>query len=270
MPNFWAINEFEINWSPIPTEAELGDFSFDNFDLQNATIKTIVSPWVRNYPNRDINQFSAPQVDWMITNSIFFRWRNIQLNWWIEWTDLEDLNNQIDIFKTNLSGKLKLLKWKVNWVIRQLSATVSNITFWDINNIIIPYDLTFTSPDPYWYNPSNLSKVLAFSSSPFPDFVSLSNLDTFPTMVFAFWTWLSSVTQTSIKVDWIWITINQAISDNDFLEIKWIEKEVLYNWVKIDYDWIFPLFKKGVNSVEYTINWTFSVNVNIIYRNNLL
>ena len=225
---------------------------------------------MRNYSDRDINEFPAPQIDWQITNSIFFRWRTIALNWLIEWSNLTDLTDKIDEFKSNLSWELWILRWKVNGVIRQLDATVAALQFWEINNIIISYTLTFRSPDSFWHTESDISRVLAFSASPFPDIVLIENLDTFPTMVFSFWTSLSWVDQVSVKVWGVWITINEAINDGDFIEVKWLEKEVLLNGIKVDYDWIFPLFKKSVNQVEYTVNWTFSVNVNIIYRNNLL
>jgi len=83
-------------------------------------------------------------------------------------------------------------------------------------------------------------------------------------------TGLIGVTSVEITSDGVWIIISEIISDNDILVIDGRQKTVKLNDVEVDFDWIFPQLENGANTVVFTINGTFSVDVLMVYKLNLL
>ena len=270
--NWFAVNDQAVNSESLPISEIIDSISFNNFWLQNSNIVTSWENfWLRNSSRRDINILSSPQIDWEILNSAFFRGRNITIEWFLVVENNIDLDDLIDDFKLKLSPKNKLLKWKVNWITRQILATMENIQFWAKNCIIIPYTITFKSQESFWSNEIQQSlPIWIVSSSPRTEQVNNNWQSSFPYILLGFSTWLSSVTSINIISNWIWITINESISDNDILIIDWREKCVKLNDVEIDFDGIFPILENGSNTLIFTINWTFSVDISLVYKLNLL
>jgi len=270
--NSFAVNDKAVNTEDLPISEILDTISFNNFWLQNANIITTGESFgLRNSANRDISIFKAPQANGEILNSAFFRGRNITIEGFIVADNKTDLDDAIDEFKLNLSQSNKLLKWRVNWVIRQILATMESITFGEKDNIIIPYSLTFRSQESFWNNEIEQSfNLWTVTSSPRTEQVENLWQPSFPFILFGFWTGLSSVTSLSITIWGIWITINESISDNDILVIDGREKIVKLNDVEKDFDGIFPLLETWSNTVIFTINGTFSVDISMVYKLNLL
>lgn len=272
-----AISDYAIwdvaIWESSPTTSEVLDtISFDDYWIQNNRI-IIIWEWfsLRNMTNRDVSITASPISDWSIFNSSFFRWNSQTLSWYLVWTSKTDLDDLIDEFKLKMSKENKLLKWRVNWKIRQRRATVSDLSFWNKENIIIPFSITFTTQDSFWSDETEQSLPLwIVTTSPRVDQIYNTWNKSFLYISMWFWSWISWTDTISIKVWWIWITINQTINDWDILIIDWIEKQVLLNWTEIDFDDIFPLLEIWSNTVTIEINWTFNVDISLIYKLNLL
>lgn len=267
-----AVNDNAVNTSDLPISEILDTISFNNFWLQNADVITTGESFgLRNSANRDISLFKAPQANGEILNSAFFRGRNITIQWFITADSKTDLDDAIDEFKLNLSPQNKLLKWKVNWVLRQILATMESIIFWEKDNILIPYTLTFRSQESFWSNEIEQSfSVWTVTTSPRTEQVDNLGQPSFPFILIGFWAGLSGVTSLSVKIWGIWITINEAITDTDILVIDGREKTVKLNDVEIDFDGIFPILDTGSNTVVFTINGTFTVDITMVYKLNLL
>jgi len=151
MANDTALNDWEVNSTLSDIDLSLDNISFNNYWLQN---KKIVTEWewfwLRDYPNRRINLIDAPQGHWQILNDVFFGGRTINVSWYLIADDRASLDDLIDEFKLHLSIRNWLLKHRVNWVLRQIRATVDNITFWTKEKVYIPFDISFKSQDAFW------------------------------------------------------------------------------------------------------------------------
>lgn len=270
--NNFAVNDQAVNTSDTAISEILDTISFNNFWLQNADIITTGESFgLRDSANRDISLFKAPQANGEILNSAFFRGRNITVQGFITADSKTELDDAIDEFKLNLSPQNKLLKWKVNGVLRQILATMESITFWEKDNVLIPYTLVFRSQESFWSNEIEQSfSVWTVTVSPRTEQVSNLGQPSFPFILFGFWAGLSGVTSVSATVWGIWITINEAISSNDILVVDGRQKTVKLNNVEVDFDGIFPILDTWSNTVVFTINGTFTVDISLVYKLNLL
>ena len=263
--NSWVINNTVIFW-----DLALDNISFNSYWLQNEHIITQWEWfWLRDYPARRINITDIPQWDWQILNDTFFGWRTISISWVLHTDTSAELDTLIDEFKLKLSFANKLLKHKVNDEIRQINATCNNISFWTKEKIYITFDLTFISQDAFWTK-TNQDNYLIENMSDNSRIEDITNelKEAFPFFIFWLKSW--SITELDVKSNWIWINITETINNWDVLYINWKEKEVLLNWTAIDYDWVFPLFENWSNNVEFTITWTYTADVSIIWANNLM
>jgi len=270
--NNFTVNDQAVNTESLPISEILDTISFNNFGLQNANVITSGESFgLRNTSNRDISIFNNPQADWEILNSAFFRGRNITVDGYLIAWSKTLLDDAIDNFKLNLSPKNKLLKWKVNGKVRQIFATMESIKFGEKDNIAIPYTLTFISQDSFWSNEiEQSSSIWNIAISPRTEQVDNLGQPAFPFIVLGFLTGLIGVTSVEITSDGVWIIISEIISDNDILVIDGRQKTVKLNDVEVDFDWIFPQLENGANTVVFTINGTFSVDVLMVYKLNLL
>ena len=265
-----SINSNVINATVLVWDLLLDNISFNNYWLQNNNIITEWEwLWIRDYPNRRINIIDIPQGDWQILNDTFYSWRTVILSWILNSTDSNSLNDLIDEFKLNLSFANKLLKWKVNWETRQINATISDIRFWTKERIFIPFDITFISQNSYWTK-TNQESVLIENMSDNSRTEDITNIlkEAFPLFIFWVKTW--SITALSITSNSIWITVNETITSWDVLYIDGRKKQVLLNGSEIDFEGVFPLLNNWSNNVEFTVTWTYTSDVSVIYENNLM
>lgn len=271
MSNTSALNEWAVNSIWYDTASWANNISFNGYWLQNDSIITSWEWfWLRDYSDRRIDVTDIPQWDWQIVNDVFFWGRTINISWYLKSDNKIELDSLIDEFKINLSKSNKLLKWKVNEEIRQIYASVDSLTFWTKENIYIPFDITFISPNACWSKEIQQSKLLEWVS----DFETISDVenlwfDSKP----VFYIWFKSATNVdtiTIKVDWIWCIINQSIAENDILVVNWQNWTVELNGNKIDFEWVLPIFRNWFNNTIWTVNWTFEADVNIVYPYNYI
>lgn len=266
------MNWFTLNSQPINTKKLLWDYlldniSFNNYWLQNSNIITEWNGfWLRDYPNRRINLIDIPQGDWQILNDTFFWWRNINVSWILRSENKQKLDDLIDEFKLNLSFPNKLLKHRVNGVIRQINATCNNITFWTKENIYIPFEINFISQDSFWVLNNQESYLLEnISDNTRTEDITNNLKEVYPLIIVWIKSW--SITAFSVKSNDIWININQTFNNWDIIYIDWRKKEVLINWIDTDYTGVFPLLKNGSNNVVFNITWTYTADISIIWEN---
>jgi len=266
-----TLNESELNTSLPPVSEGLDIISFNGYGLQNGSIITGGENfWFRNIAQRDISLIRKPQSDGDILNSAFFGGRNIRIVGALKSDTKQNLDDLIDDFKLNLSPVNKKLRRVVNWKAREINATMQNLTFGEKDNIYIPYELTFQSQDAFWRNEEEQSFSRIINTSPKTEQITNLWQEVFPSIIMGFGVWLSGVNTISIKNKGVGITISQSISDGDILVVDGREKFVKLNNTEIDFDGIFPLLETGVNSVVFEINGTFSVNMLMVYKLNLL
>lgn len=264
-----------LNWNVINATVLSGDLtldniSFNNYWLQNTKIITEWEWfWLRDYPWVRIDLTDSPQSNWQILNDVFFWGRTININWILVAEDKDSLDDLIDEFKLKVSFPNKLLKWKVKWKQRQLLATVSNLSFWTKTEIYVPFNLTFTSQDSFWYEKDLNSFLLEnVSDNNIVEDVTINYKETYPLFIIWIKTW--SITSLEIKNNGIWLTINETINAWDVIYIDWLNSQILINGVDSDSTWIFPLFENWSNNLTIDIIWTYTADISVIYRNNFV
>lgn len=270
MANTFSINESALN-ETLPTDwLASDDISFNWYWIQNSNI--IVEWewfWFRDYSSRRINLVDRPQSDWRILNDTFFWWRTVSVSGVLVSTDKASLDELIDEFKLAMAPANKLLKWRVNWIIRQINATVSRLQMWTKDNIYIPFSITFESQDAFWQNAVQQSFLIEWqTTSPINE--QIDNLwmpTSWPTVIwFNSASWVSTIWMTS---NWIGLSITDTFTSWDIIYIDSKTSSVFKNWVELDYDWVFPKYDTWVNQINITINWTFNVDVSIVYPLNI-
>lgn len=265
-----TINSNVINDTVLVWNLLLDNISFNNYWLQNTRIITEWEWfWLRDYPWRRINLVDIPQWDGQILNDTFFSWRTISVQWYLKASNRAELDSLIDEFKLKLSFPNKLLKWRVNWELRQIRATCENITFWTKENIYITFDLTFVSQDSFWEKLTQESYLIEnMSDAVRTEDITVNYKEVYP--LFIIWVKSWSITNLQVKSNWIWLTISQTINSWDVVYINWDNKDVLINWVDTDYSWVMPYFENGSNNLVFTITGTYTADVSIIYKNKLM
>ena len=299
------MNNYSLNSKPINSTVLLWDYlldniSFDNYWMQN---NNIITEWeglgIRDYPDRRISFTDVPQWDWQILNDSFFGWRTIRMSWVLVWKEktrtvwLEDLTKPLDYYSEILSSytwawakyvaldeiidqfKLRLsfpnrkLKWRVDWEMREINATCTDIRFWTKERIYIPFTATFESQDAFWKK-TKQSSYLIENTSDNTRTEDITNELKQANPLFILWITSWSINWLSITSNNIWITINDTINAGDVLYIDWRKQEVSINWTDIDYDGVFPRFENGSNNVEFNITWTYTADISIVWDNNLV
>ena len=266
MSNSYANNEVVNNATSPTSSLLLDDISFNNYWIQNGEI---ITEWdwfsFRDYWNRRINLIDKPQADWQILNDVFFWWKTINCSGALSADNKSDLDKLIKEFKLALAPANKKLRWRVDWVIRTVNATVSSLTFGTKDNIYIPFSLTFVSQDAFWQEENQQSILLeSQTNNTIIEQIENTGLPTKWFTVIGFAS-ASSVTQIQMTSNWIWITINTAVAVGDIFYIDWINSVVSKNWVELDYDWVFPKYDSWTNDIVINIDWTYNADISIVY-----
>lgn len=269
MLNRANVNSFTLNQNFNYTTS-VENVTFNWYWLQNASILTLFVN--RNYNAVEYNKSAIPQGDWDNYISAFNRWRTFEVDFAIKWANQIEVDTLLDLMSTALSYKEWVFKFLSSWVFRQINATMTSINISERTCVYITWTLSFNTSEPFWYA-SNLKQSLTLSQTTSAFTVQANNI------------WLVSLPQIYLqfKASWnVWITsiglvlnnrtitFTWSITNNDILLIDNLNKEILLNGVLQDYTGTFSSLNTGVNSLIFTINGTFNVDVSVLYRDNYL
>ena len=272
MSNNSTINSNSINATNSDIWQKLDVISFWNYGLQNQSIVTSWEWfWLRDIPNVRINMTNTPQGHGQILNDVFFWWREISVSWYLKSENKADLDLLIDEFKFYLSRPNEYLRHKVSWYSREILATVSKLEFWEKNNMYISFDITFLSQDAFWSRSRQQSFMIEeLSDNERDEWITNWGKNTRPLIIMSFKDNISWTDTIEFKVWGVWIKIEQSISDKDLLVIDGQRMTVKHNWTILDYTWVFPEFENWYNETNIKINWDFTVDINVIYKFNIV
>ena len=262
--NAYATQSF-WGWSPLLTAAQ-DDIAINWFWLQN---ENITSVFQSENNIIDFEKYNFPKSNGRGFLWYYKRWKKILLKCTISWSDPVDFQSRLDEFRKQIFTQQSFLDIRVNWTIRRIKVNCIsapkilnhyNITFLNI-------DVTFETLDAFFYELSlQTSSFLNKTSSFNEEITNQWSDEVFPQVYFQFKTWLSWVNTVWLQINDSLITINESISDNDILIIDWENKTVTINWVNKDYTWIFPILWNSQNIINFTINWTFEVDINVLNK----
>lgn len=248
------------------TSAE--NISFNWYGLFNSKVLTLFVS--RNYWSINYNKSARPWDDGDIFLSSYNSWVTFEVDFVIKGASDYEVDQKLDELTTELSFKEGIFKFLSSWIFREIKATMTNISIKERTQVYILWTITFNSCEPYWYNSiEEQTNIKNQTTSPFIIQVNNNSLKTYPKIYISFnsASWVNNI---SIDYNDRNITFAWNIATNDILVIDTLNKEVLLNNVLQDYSWTFQYLEKWVNSLLFTINWTFNANVNILHRLNYL
>lgn len=263
MKKYWS--ESYASWNALLSSIQ-DDIVYNNFWLQNS--KYIISA-INEDNNIDFDSFEFPLTNWRWFLWYFQRWKKISFDLLIKWSTNEELNNNIDELRKAIFQPNKNLDIKTNWVVRRIKATcLSNPKSINHYNItFLKTKLDFETLEPFFYKLNYQTNSFLDKTENFTE--EITNQWTSEALPIFFITFKNSIVWTnSIEVE-IWensIIINQTINTWDTLIINWETKEVKYNWTIIDYDWVFPYLWVNWNSINFIINWTFTIDIILLNK----
>lgn len=254
-------------WNPLIT-AEQDNIVVNGFSLQNEFICTSL---LNEWNIIDFTHFDYPKNNWRGLLWYFNRGKKISLNIFLKWDSISDFQTRLDNLRKNIFKKEINLDIKVDWVIRRIKVNCLSApkNLRNYNITFLELDLEFETLEPFFYELSNqtstyLSKTTSFDEYIVNEWTTVSE----PRIYLNFSTWISWTNSISITIWDNTISLSETINNNDALVINWQDKTVKINNIDVDYDWVFPFLDTDWNAINFTINWTFSVDINIINKIN--
>jgi len=261
-----------MNGSPTPITVNESNIVFNWYSLQSARVVTQeFNP--DELMDFEYNTFNNPRTDWKGFLSRFFREKNITIKWTLRADNADDLVDLIDEFKKNIYQIKWVFKYKAKWEFRQILATCTDITMKRENNNVsfMPFNITFQSNEPFFYNATNESFLFEnISTSPRTEWINnpwSSNTSPYIYFIIKNATWTNAV---SVNIWGLNLSYGWTIATNDILLFDCKNKQVLLNWVEVDYTWTFPEFVPWNNTTIFTINGTFLADISVIFNKTYL
>ena len=244
---------------------------YNDYNLQTDYIVTNKIT-VDNFPSVDYEDFNLPRADWMWFLSKFYRSRNIEITWFLKHNTELDLQNLIDELKMNLSKTNWIFKYITNSEYRQILANCIdvNIPKDHYNITLVPFTIQLKTLESYFYLVNNISIVDSWTNS--PRTIQINNLWSAVSLpqVYLTFTWISWTNSVAFNLWNRTLTYTWTISNWDILLFDCLNKQVTKNGVLVEYSWTFTELSLWINSLIFTINWTFTCNYIISYRKNFL
>lgn len=261
--NYNNLNEATINQTITPYSllSEVWLINFAWFDMTECW-----RLYVRNYDYDDLwvvwlETAPYPFIDWWAVLSYLIERKTLNFKMLINADDNNDLNGIIDNLKRRLSKKEQPLDIVVNWVRRRTLASLTDLKInRQLSNqqIQTDIDITFETYSPHFWIKDPITTA-STEQTTWSFAIDMDNwwsaLSDYKITVI-FWTGNSWIDTITLNKDWFVLSIPQTITDWDVLVIDGEKKEVLYNWVSIDYDWVFRRLDLGSNPMLLTMNWS--------------
>ena len=270
--NTYLVNEFEVWHSVAPLAVTQDDLVFNGYGLQNTSIILEISDH-DDLGKIDFNTFDFPRNNGGGVISKYYRGRSLHFKGVAKASSASALNDLIDAIKYNLSKTDGYLDIKVNWEIRRVKATNTQLQFGrqHYHVTFVPVAITFQILEPFFYtiteqSASYLSKVGDFSE----EFTNLWTAPSDPILYFIFSAGASVTAITITNYDGTQLTITNTFSVSDVLIIDSKNKLVTKNGTDIDYTGVFPIFRVGSNPFSVDFTGTVAVDLSVISAKNYL
>jgi hypothetical protein len=269
----WIIWQFPIAYT-IPFVVDLsGSFVFNWLDLSDCWELAIDTSNYDDINQIDLDTYQSPRIDWGGVLWYYVRGKNINIKMVIKKNTEAELNDMIDYLKLKLFKKEWLLKIMINGTYRQVKANLVSLDFnrdFESKTILSNVNLSFKCMEnfadenaTYWTETGVNTPTLALD-------INNTWMRTDYQLYMIFWSWITNTDTITIEKDWYTMTISQTITDWWILIIDWINKQVLYNWNAIDYDWPFVQLENWSNPILITINGTYTADITYLYFVNYL
>ena len=260
--NTWAY----WNWVA-PLTVTWDNFILDWFWIHNHKFYVINK---RDNFKTDLQSYNYPVSNWKWYVSNYYRGRTIQLDMVAKTETAWEFNELLDLLRWKLSRNNVELKQKINWEYRTIKVTTTSLPLDKkyYNITYLPFSVTFEALEPFWYDEKYTAEsYLDVTSDLQEEIVNQWNVETEPIIRYVFKS-ATDVTFIKAEISSFFIQVNHSFTDWDILEIDCKENEVRLNGVLIDYEWTFPILETDGNIVKFTSDWTYNVDINVLYQKN--
>lgn len=265
MNTFWS--QSYASWNPLATSTQ-DNIVINGFSLQSQYIKTST---IQESNAISLTSFDFPKNNGKGLLWYFKRWKEITLMTTVKWESVTDFNSRLDELRKNLFQEQVNLDVKTDGVIRRIKVNCTgapkNIEHY--NNTFLKMEISLTTLEPFFYELSNQTNSFLNKTTSFADAITnQGSAESDIRAYFLFNAWTAWVTTVTLAMGNNTITINESITAGDSLYINGETKEVQLNWSDIDYTWQFPFLSINTNYPNFTIDWTFDVDINILNKKN--
>lgn len=265
--NNTAYNSWTYWTGAIPISVIWDNFILDWFWIHNHKFYVINK---RDIFRTDLQSFDYPVSNWKWYVSNYYRWRTIELDMIITCETAWEFNELLDLMRWKLARNNVELKEKINWEYRTIRVTTTNLPLNKqyYNITYLPFTVTFEALEPFWYDEKfTVASYLDTTTDIQEEIVNEWNVEVDPIIRYVFKS-ATGTTFVKAEISSFYIQVNETFNAWDVLEIDCKEKEVKLNWVIVDYDWTFPEIETDSNIVKFSSNWTYNVDINILYQKN--
>lgn len=270
------IKQFNLNqfnsWIVGITGVISGDITYWGYILHKTDNIHLNFADINNWSSIEANTYNLPNIDWIGLNSYFKRVKSVVVRWTLKWSNKEDLENRMKNMLFSLSKPNQTLQVLNAWTYQRAKAYVTNLdnifSREHYNNTFIPFEINFVVSSPFWESIELNAITYNITTALQEEIISLWTARTEPVITLSFNT--TNSTEINIVFWEFDLTITKTLVDNDIIRIDSITKQVLLNWVEIDYIWQLPFIEVWSNTFTITPNWVFDCDVSINYRNKFI
>ena len=270
MYNTYIFNWQYFDWiTPFDIEIFSWEIVYNGYILHQTNVCSISMFQGYNWPTLQLNNFDLPNTDWVGNNSAFYRANEFRVRGTIKAESAEKLRAEKDRFKRFMAEQNKTLQVNFNWEFRRAKAFVLGLdNLWQdqhYNLTFIPFELRFEIQQWYWEDIRKTTLTYGGITETLQE--EINNTGTykaFPIFVINF---ITADLTDEVRLT-MWdneILISETLTNGDIIIINSLEKEVLVNWVPIDFDGVFPILNVGLNPFSIEINWTYEADISTQY-----
>ncbi len=118
--------------------------TFNGYDF-NSSVSKVLDVDTYSSPAVTVNNYKLARSDGEVVVNSTYGGKNITIKGRIKASDRTELDNQIDIFKSYLSGHEKYLDLLINGITRRYIATVTNTSYTIRNGCVCLWEIEFTT-----------------------------------------------------------------------------------------------------------------------------
>lgn len=246
-------------WNTLATWDILQNVNISWFRVWNLQLEwDYIVNWFNFKEDTENNKYKNPFNDWYSPISYYLRGWSITLDLIIRWETKEKFIENINALRSEIFEDEVWLYLEIWWITKKVKVNCkwNPLNFNHYNITFLKTTLTFSYND---FLQDLASESITFSNINTSFIMNLDNNWTQETeldLVFVFWSW-TNLTKLEIQNNWKILVINEPLVEWDILEISNRKKEILKNWVRIDFDW--ELLMLDNNGWRYDLLFTGTV-----------
>jgi hypothetical protein len=269
MYNIQLFNQYVFNTNlPINSLVVDGQFVYWNYVLHKTDFVRATAINYDDANNIDIDTFNNPLDDWQTATSYYIRWKVINVKWVISKDNSDELNQEIDTFKSHIFVPEQKLSIKVNGEVREATAYCSWVNFardyYHIN--FVPFDVSFVITSEVWETFKYESHTVSWLTTTLVnEVINYWKFKAKPVIIIT----INSTTATNEVIVTLWsstITISETLVANDIIIIDRENLTITINDVQVDYIWTIPSLEQWRNAYTVQMNGTYNYDVTINYK----